>query len=365
MTVNTANPERRATLIQFVNDADGLRIQICVERCHWRMKYQAPGVSLDFVIGKPSFGRGRQNQRRLVAITCQHFNPFAVDHRAAGQVQQKRARGAIGRKHLHQLFECVARDEAVDAVGLAFQMPLAAGERTGELRQRARAWRAGGGVIAIQQEGFFLVHAHVKAPRGLRIKTARRRVAIDRIELVRANVAEHALTQILVRVVSQGQQVFALDLAFEEHRTARTGTAFAIARLVVKAANFLLETVALAHRADVLERQVVEVECAFDNAGADQGAQMRQERDRLGATQYAAADRQRGLARCCRWDQLVFTDAAVDEHLRARLKRVEILNLPQAETRLQRDTSAACDQHALGVNQTHFDGHRSGAICDA
>src|SRR5215470_2390792 len=49
---STANPESRATLIDFVSHADGDRVQIGIERGQRRLQQQLAGKRLELVIGK-------------------------------------------------------------------------------------------------------------------------------------------------------------------------------------------------------------------------------------------------------------------------------------------------------------------------
>ena len=362
LSVDAADPERGAALIEFIGDADRLRIEARIKAGHRRPEQQPPGVGFDLVVGETRLRLGLENQRRLVAVARDDLDFFAVDHRTGRQPEEERSGGAIGGELAHHLAEGVAAGEGIDLIRRAFGMPFGAGERARKLRQRARAGRPGGRVVAVEHEGLALVDTHIKPPGGLAVEAARGGVAVDRIELVRADVAEHALAQILVGVIGQGQQVFPFDLAFQEQRGARLGRALAVARFVMETADLLFEVVAAPGRDQVLQGQAVEVDRAFDDAGADQRPQVGQEGHLLDALHHAAGNIDRGLARIGRRRQLEFSGAAGDEHLGAGFERVEVLHQPAAEVRLQGQRVARGDQRALVIHQTHLDGDRGSAV---
>ena len=362
LRVDPGDPERCAALIELVGDADRDRIEIGVNAQYRRLEQQPSGEGLDLVVGEAALGFGIQDQARLVAVTREDFDLFAVDHRTRGQVEQERAGSAVGGEFIDHLAEGIAADETVDRVGRALEMPFCAGERAAELRQRARARRAGGGEIAVQQKRAPLVDPHIETLGALAVEAARRGVAVDRIKLVRTDVAEHPLLQVFVGVIGQRQQVFTLDLAFEKQRGARSGRELAAARFVMKALNLLFKAVAILRRHQILQRQAVEIDRPLDDAGPDQRPQVRQEGDFPAGAQHSAGHVNVGVARIGRRRQLVAAFAAVDEHLGTCLLRIEVGHQPAAQCRLQGDRGTRGDRRAFVIDQAHLDGDRRDAV---
>src|ERR1700686_976479 len=86
----------------------------------------------------------------------------------------------------------------------------------------ADTW-VGRNIVAIQQIGFAVINADVSLAGGLSIVSAHRSVTVDRIELVRLDIAEYPLTCGLAPVIGQGEQIFALDSAFQQQSSMTAG----------------------------------------------------------------------------------------------------------------------------------------------
>ena len=90
--------------------------------------------------------------------------------------------------------------------------------------------------------------------------------------------------------------------------------------------------------------------------------QLREEAQRLRAVEDAAARDNAAVTRFNRSEQLKLALAAFDEDLRAALGLVEILDLPLAETRFERDRCARRNRDAMRVLQQHRDLRRAVSV---
>ena len=62
-----------------------------------------------------------------------------------------------------------------------------------------------------------MINADISFAGGLRIIATDRSIAVHRVILVRLDVAEQPVAGGLVGIVGESQQVFAFDLAFQQH----------------------------------------------------------------------------------------------------------------------------------------------------
>src|SRR6185437_4917311 len=67
-----------AALIGFVRDADRHRVEELVEHRYWRFEEQASSERLEFVIGETRHRLRADDHRRLITITREDLDLFAV-----------------------------------------------------------------------------------------------------------------------------------------------------------------------------------------------------------------------------------------------------------------------------------------------
>ena len=150
------------------------------------------------------------------------------------------------------------------------------------------------------------------------------------------DIAEQTLFQIFVGVISERQQIIALDLALEKQRGARGGRRLAITARIRETLDFLLEAVALAGREEITQIEAAHIDRALDHTRRDHRTQIGQEADLLLRLEYAARNTQGVFTRFVRREQRKLGAAALDEHLYARLGFVDVLDFPAGKRRFER-----------------------------
>ena len=238
---------------------------------------------------------------------------------------------------------------------------LQAGERAVGLAQVTHLGAAGGGEVAVQQVAAVLVDADIELLRALRIEAFDRRVAIDRVELVRADVAKQAIFLRLVRIERRGQQVVALDGALEEERGTAGGAA--VATLVFEPGQLGLEGGACGHGTQGQVAALGEVQHAFDDAHTDHRTHLGQQRQSHFLDQIASSHADARIARLARWQQMELGRTTFHEYLRAGLGGVQVVLDPAATVALQRELGPGGDGDAGCIDQAHLDDDGCAQVC--
>ena len=133
-----------------------------------------------------------------------------INPRGTGQCE--RAGRAVGRKFVNDLSRGVAVCKMRSRTRGVFEMGLCTGDGAAVIGKLARLAGLRCIEIAIKNVRFLVVNANIKRPVDRASNEAYGRIAIDRIKLVRLNIAKQTLASVLVRIVGQRQQVFALTL---------------------------------------------------------------------------------------------------------------------------------------------------------
>ena len=230
-------------------------------------------------------------------------------------------------------------------------MRFHAGHAAVVIAERARLDRGLRHVVAVERVAFALVHAHVKLPRRLRIETARRGIPVHGVKFVGLDVAEQALARNFVGVVRRGEQRVALDAALQIKGRAPAGVEFRVVATDREPAQFLVEPIARTGRQHIAGTEAAQINLPLDNANSEQRAQLGQEGQRRRALHRAAADDKLRVARLHRRHEQIFRAPALEEDLDARLFFIEVIDLPTAEARLERQGRARRHRHALGIHQ--------------
>ena len=243
---------------------------------------------------------------------------------------------------------------------VVFVHVLQTGERAVGLAQVSHLGAAGGGEVAVQQVATVLVDADIELLRALRVEAFDRGVAIDRVELVRADVAKQAIFLRLVRIERRGQQVVALDGALEEERGTAGGAA--VATLVFEPGQLGLESGAGGHGAQRQVAALGEVEHAFDDANADHRTHLGQQRQSHFLDQIAGGHADARIARLARWQQMELGRTTFHEYLRAGLGGIQVVLDPAATVALQRELGPGSDGDTGCVDQAHLDDDRGAQV---
>ncbi len=196
-----------------------------------------------------------------------------------------------------------------------------------------------------------------KEPLGrLRIETADRRVAVNRIEPIGLNIPEEALSLVFVGIVTEGEEIFSLDFSLQEQGgpARRRQLVFAIptARDMRK---LFLKTILFTHPDDTIAIEVVEVDDPFHDTDGNDRAKIGMERQPGFGLGQPARDDQVRLPRRLRPEQFVLGTPPVEHHLNARFQRIEVFHLPLSEVRFEGDRCARRHQKALFIFQANPD----------
>ena len=124
-----------------------------------------------------------------------------------------------------------------------------------------------GDKVAPQQIALVFVHPHIEFAARTRIKTAQRRVAVHRVELIGPDVLQQALPRVFVGVKRRGQQHIAPHDALEIKRRAGCGIGLAAVEVARPAFDLALKTVA--PYAGANDGLIAKIDDAFDQACSD------------------------------------------------------------------------------------------------
>ena len=211
------------------------------------------------------------------------------------------------------------------------------------------------------------VDAHIDFAAGDGIEAAQRRIAIDRVHLVRRVVAQQALARVLVGVIAGGEQQVVADPALEVERGARGGVGLAVVPAARPGIELTLEPVAVARSAD--QCLVAEVDDALDEACGDHVAHLWHEAHDTGGLTATSGDSHHDILCLGGREQFETRDAVGDGQLHTRYGAISVAatraGLVRARVGQQHAARgmlecgvAASDGLAIGVEQTHheFDG---------
>ena len=243
LRIRPVNPELVRALLHLIGHADGNGIEIRVKARHWRLEQQPPRERLELVIREARHRLRLEDDRGLAAVPGEDLDRLTV-HQPVGGAEVIRPGDALGGQLLDDLPHTVVRGPGIRDDVLLFVMLLDAVEAAAVVAQRARLGRRRRRVIAVEHVALALVHAHIQSAAALRIESLHRRIAIDRIELVRLDVAEQSFARFLLRIEARREQIFALDAALEEERSAAGGGELPVVAVHGEVAQFLLESIA-------------------------------------------------------------------------------------------------------------------------
>ena len=346
LPIGAVNPELVAALVDLVDHADRDRVQVRVETGNRRLEEELAGQRLEGVIAEALHLDGLQNDAGVVAIAGQDFDLLAVHDRVAG-LEKVGAACAVGAHFGDDLAGGVVTRPSVGAHPIVLEMFAHAVEAAVVIAELLQFVRRLGQEIAVEQIRLPVVDADIEFAGRLRLEPLDRCVAVNRVELVRLDVAEEPFAGVLFRVIRRRQQIAAAHFALDEKGgTTGGGSVVAVDREV---AQLGIERVARTERTKRARVEMADVDSAFDHAGGDERSQLWQKRnDRIGLDD-AARDAHRALARLDRCGEQILRAAALDEDLCAGFARIEIIDQPLTKARFERQPGARSHRHAVRV----------------
>ena len=374
LRIGAARPEVVAALVDLVADAQRDRVQFGVEGRQELRQQDAARERLEGVVDEPRQRPHAEDARGLVAVAHDHLDLLAAFEHLV--VAQRVGAGPLARELLDDGAQRIL--EHIEVGGevplLVVQARAGGGAVPGaeaallERGHAALAERLREAVardeVAEHRVAAVLVDAHIELAARDGVEAAQRRVAVDRVHLVRRMVAQQALARVLVGVVGGGEQQVVADRALHIEGGARGGVGLAVVPAARPGVELTLEAVAVARGAD--QRLVAEVDDALDEARGDHVAHLGHERHDAGGLTAAGGDAHHDILCLGGREQLEACDAVDDRQLHAGRGAVGIAaaraGFVGRRTRQQHAAGgvfergvAAGDRLAVGIEQTHHE----------
>ena len=127
MRIEATNPERLTALIDLVNDADRLWIEILIQARDRPLEQNTTGERLNLVVRENRLRLGRQNDGRLVTVARENVDFLAVDH-ATAIAQLEGSRGTVCREFLGHLTKGILTREPIYGQIVLFIVAFQAGQ---------------------------------------------------------------------------------------------------------------------------------------------------------------------------------------------------------------------------------------------